>query len=250
MSDKDDRIAEYLCLRKRLIAKHYPPKLIEDAIIKAENTPRADIIRSSTKTTPSSDITTLVTTHHTTLDDIGAAIVKQTSKAGIDCLKDTTIVHSKRQPANLKRILTRTNTFSPPKKGVRICGKRQCGLCIFGHNNLLEGESIGLKNGYTIKANRLITCESTNLVYCIICPTCSEFYIGECKALRPRMDLHRNHSNPSNIMDPPLKVNQHLKRCANGHFLVYPFYIVNKKHQIAREAFEKHFQTKLKPTLH
>ena len=64
------------------------------------------------------------------------------------------------------------------------------------------------------------------------------------------MNLHRNHSNANNIMDPPLKVNQHLKRCAKGHFLVYPFFVVRTRHQIAREAFEKHFQDKLKPTLH
>ena len=79
---------------------------------------------------------------------------------------------------------------------------------------------------------------------------CSEFYIGECKTLRARMNLHRNHSNPNNIATPPLKVNQHLKTCAGGYFLVYPFHIVDRQHQITREAYERHFQQTLKPTLH
>ncbi len=131
-----------------------------------------------------------------------------------------------------------------------MCSRSKCGLCINGYNNLLEGESITLKNGKVISANKLITCDATNLVYCIICPECSEFYIGECKTLRSRMNLHRNHSNPENIPTPPLKVNQHLKRCAAGHFLVYPFHIVDVQHQINRETYEKHFQKTLNPTLH
>ena len=199
---------------------------------------------------PSSRFTTLVTTHHPVLDKIGAEIIKITTRTNLDCLKTTKLVHAKRQPPNLKRILTRTNTFKRPEKGVKICNKPRCGLCIHGHNNLLEGESITLKNGKVIKANKLITCESTNLVYCVICPRCREFYIGECKTLRARMNLHRNHSNPGNIMAPPLKVNQHLKSCADGYFLVYPFHVVNTNHQITREAYEKHFQKILHPTLH
>ena len=252
VSKQKDRIHSYLQLRKRLIVKKYPRQLIDDALKKAESTPRHDIIQSgaSENVKEETNVTTLVTTHHPVLDKIGAEIIKITSRTKLDCLKATKLVHAKRQPPNLKRILTRTNTFKRPEKGVKICNKPRCGLCIHGHNNLLEGESITLKNGKVIKANKLITCESTNLVYCVICPRCREFYIGECKTLRARMNLHRNHSNPGNIMAPPLKVNQHLKTCADGYFLVYPFYVVNTNHQITREAYEKHFQKILHPTLH
>ena len=51
-------------------------------------------------------------------------------------------------------------------------------------------------------------------------------------------------------MVPPLKVNQHLKICAGGHFPVYPFHVVGRYHQIAREAYERHFQLTLNLTLH
>ena len=252
VSRKNDRIAEYLKLRKRLIAKSYPRDLIDDALKKAESTPRSTILQSGSgeNVKKNDNITTLVTTHHPILDKIGAEVVKLTSRANLDCLKGSRIVHAKRQPPNLKRLLTRTNTFRKPRSGVEKCGKKRCGLCTHGHDNLLEGESITLKNGKTITANRLITCDATNLVYCIICPECSEFYIGECKTLRARMNLHRNHSNPNNIATPPLKVNQHLKTCAGGYFLVYPFHIVDRQHQITREAYERHFQQTLKPTLH
>ncbi|KAL5270071.1 hypothetical protein ACHWQZ_G003530 [Mnemiopsis leidyi] len=252
VSNKGHRIQSYLELRKRLITKKYPRPLIDDALKKAESTPRLTIINSgaSKNAKEQTNITTLVTTHHPVLDKIGAEIVTISARAGLDCLKGTKLVHAKRQPPNLKRLLTRTNIFTKPKKGVIMCNKPRCGLCIHGHNNLLEGESIKLKNGKVITANKLINCDSTNLVYCIICPKCSEFYVGECKTLRARMNLHRNHSNPGNITTPPLKVNQHLKTCADGHFLVFPFHVVHTNHQITREAYEKHFQKVLQPTLH
>ena len=118
--------------------------------------------------------------------------VKLTSRANLDCLRGSRIVHAKHQPANHKRLLTRTNTFRKPRSGVKKCGRKRCGLCTHGHL-LGWGESITLKNGETITSNRLITCDSTKIVYCIICPECSEFYIGGCKTLRARMNLHRNH---------------------------------------------------------
>ena len=98
-----------------------------------------------------------------------------------------------------------------------------------------------LENGKVTAAKRMITYDSTNIVYCIICPECREFYIGECKTLRARMNLHRNHSNPNNITTPPVKVNQHLVR--GGAFLSLP--VLHREqnwNQITREAYERHFQ--------
>ena len=191
-----------------------------------------------------------MTTHSTPLDKTAAKLLNIAKVSDIKCLRKTGLIHSKRQPPNLKRLLARTNSFKKPHKSVRSCKEKKCGLCIHGHENILEGESLRLKNGKVLRPNRLITCSSGNLVYCIVCPHYGDFYIGECKNLRKRMNLHRNHSNPENILTPPLKVNQHLKTYANGHFQVFPFFVVPTRHQIAREEHEKHFQNLLKPTLH
>ncbi len=188
--------------------------------------------------------------HHPHLDVISAKLTDLARSANINCLKKTQLIHSKRQPPNLKRLLTRTNTFEKPLKDVRACGEKKCALCRHGHENIAEGDKWTLKNGKIIKPNKQITCKSKNLVYCVSCPHCNEHYIGECKDLRTRMNLHRNHSNPENIATPPLKVNQHLKKDARGHFRVFPFFMVPNNHQIAREAYEKHFQDTLQPTLH
>ena len=97
---------------------------------------------------------------------------------------------------------------------------------------------------------KLITCDSTNLIYCVICPQCRKCYLEECKTSRARMNLHHNQSNFDIILAHPLKVNQHLKTCADGYFLVCPFQVVYTNHQITHEAYKRHFQKILHPTLH
>ena len=251
VSRKSERIVAYIDLSHRLQKKMYPQQLIKDAILKAEKTPRSDILkRNLVKDTK--DATVLVTTHHPILDKIGKKVVDLTKEADIQCFGIKRILHSKRQPPNLKRLLTRTKSFAPPPtiKEVKMCGKKKCGLCKFGHNNLLTGKSLNLKNGMILKPNKNITCATKNVNYCIICPNCKEFYIGQCKIIRKRMNLHRDHSNPISNTKAPLKVNRHLKQCSGGYFHVYPFFVVPTNHQIARESYEAYFQQKFKPTLH
>ena len=101
-----------------------------------------------------------------------------------------------------------------------------------------------------MKPNRNITYAAKNVKYCIICPNCKESYIGQCKIIRKRMNLHRDHSNPISNSKSPLKVNRHLKKCSGGYFHVYPFFLVPTSHQIARESYETYFQEKFKPKLH
>ena len=60
-----------------------------------------------------------------------------------------------------------------------------------------------------------MTCNSSNLVYVVICPTCREEYIGETginkTTLRDRVRVYRQH-----ILQPQyqkLKVEEHLRSC-------------------------------------
>ena len=254
VTNKKERFDSYINLRARLLQKSYPKALIKDALLKAERTPREKILNIAVTEASCREncntLTTMVTTHHQTLDKTAAKLTQLAKKANVSCLSGKRIIHSKRQPPNLKRLLTRTNTFKKPLKVVWSCKEKKCGLCFNGHDNIMEGSQLKLKNGKILKPNRFISCNSGNLVYCIICPHCQEFYIGECKNLRKRMNLHRNHSNPDNRSAPPLKINQHLKQYAGGYFHVFPFFIVPTQHQISRESYEKYFQDLLKPTLH
>ena len=125
VSRKTERIESYIALKHRLVQKLYPPKLVDNAIIKAEKTPRSDIINcNAAKTTE--DLTTLVTTHHPILDQIGKKVIEITKEANLPFLAKKRIIHSKRQPPNLKRLLTRTNALNAPTKTkeVKMCGRK------------------------------------------------------------------------------------------------------------------------------
>ncbi|KAL5253720.1 hypothetical protein ACHWQZ_G013481 [Mnemiopsis leidyi] len=107
VSNKGHRIQSYLELRKRLITKKYPRPLIDDALKKAESTPRLTIINSgaSKNAKEQTNITTLVTTHHPVLDKIGAEIITISARAGLDCLKGTytaTTTYLKENQSNSK----------------------------------------------------------------------------------------------------------------------------------------------------
>ena len=250
VSDPHKRLENYKLLKEKLLKKFYPNKLIEDAIKKAENLDRESIIKGNRKITDKENhenILTLITTHNSTFIGLTHEIKNNTSKANITSIKNKEIIHSRRQPPNLKRLLMKTKTLIKTENIVTKCKRGNCALCQY--NNIIEGKSITLKNGKTIKPNTSLNCKSKNLVYCIICPSCDGFYIGECKDFNLRMNLHRAHSNPENS-EPPLKVNKHLRICSSGKFNVFPFYKVHQNHEIARQGWEAHFQKLFNPTLH
>ena len=88
----------------------------------------------------------------------------------VDGSEDLRVIKSKQQPPNLKKILTKTE-FSKKQVGVIKCPDKRCECC----TSLLLGNSYTFKNvdnTFNLKAH--FSCDSSNLVYVIIYPTCSE----------------------------------------------------------------------------
>ena len=78
-----------------------------------------------------------------------------------------------------------------------------------------------------------MSCESSNLIYVVVCPNCQGEYIGETgieyigetginrQKLRDRVRIYRQHiQQPKYQM---LKVEEHLRNCGNGQFKIFPF---------------------------
>ena len=70
-----------------------------------------------------------------------------------------------------------------------------------------------------------MTCDGTNLIYVVICPTCREKYTGETgigdSKFRYRVRIYGQH-----IRQPEhekLKVAKHLRTCGKGNFTIFPF---------------------------
>ena len=94
---------------------------------------------------------------------------------------------------NLQKILTKA-AFSQKQVGVFRCSDKRCECC----TSLLLGNSYTFKNvdkTFNLKAH--FSCDSSNLLYVVICPTCCEEYtsetgVGKTK-LRDHIQVCRKH---------------------------------------------------------
>ena len=163
--------------------------------------------------------------------------------------KNINVIHGRRQPPNLKRILTSAEFSSKnnAENGVFKCGKN-CKCC----DSLLTQKSYTFKNvnqEFVVKSR--MDCNSSNFIYVVICPTCKEEYIGETGGdktlLRNRVTLYRQH-----IKDPKyekLPVERHLRECGKGNFKIFPFLQLNRRDITLRKTMEQKFIKKFKPKL-
>ena len=78
---------------------------------------------------------------------------------------------SKRQPPNIKRLLTKAIFTHQPKEDYKVskCNEPRCGLCKY----IIEGSSANFK-GKLFKMNK-----TKHLIYVIQCTGCNEQYIFE-----------------------------------------------------------------------
>ena len=165
----------------------------------------------------------------------------------VDGMRDFKLIHSQRQPTNLKNILTSTE-FSMKLLEVSKCGKSKCECCkyIVLSNHYIFKE---VKYKFTVKSS--MSCESSDLIYVVVCPNCESEYIGETginrQKLRHRVRIYRQH-----IWQPMyqmLKVDEDLRNCGDGHFKIFSFLKVRRKDTELRRAFEERFQLKFKTRL-
>ncbi|CAC5388550.1 unnamed protein product [Mytilus coruscus] len=90
-------------------------------------------------------------------------------------INSETLLQSKRQPQNLKRLLTRARFDQKRTFSVSKCRDSRCGACPYIH----VGKRMYIPNGVSLFTNEDITCKSENLIYCIKCNGCQEIYIGQ-----------------------------------------------------------------------
>ena len=158
-------------------------------------------------------------------------------------LQDFQFINSKRQPKSLRRILCQSYFNRNTTHSVHKCSDRRCGTCPY----IKEGNIFKLGNrNFEIKTD--MSCASQNVIYCIICGGCGQFYIGETgTTLRTRIRIHKQHINQPEYRK--MKLSEHLDICGNGKFSVIPLYKLYTDSVLERREKEKHFIQFLKPTL-
>ena len=165
----------------------------------------------------------------------------------VNIFKNIRLIHTKRQPPNLKRILT-NSLFTNNITGVFKCLDSRCLSC----QQLLLEILYTFKNvGKQFFLKRKITCDSRNLTYVLICSTCEEQYIGETiigdSKLRDRVSIYRQH-----IRQPDHKkrqVEKHLRTSGKGNFTIFPFLPLSSNDIDLRREYEDYFMKKQKTKL-
>ena len=237
-------------LKAFLIKQKYPIQIIEHGINRAMSLDKATL--RTVKEKYEEKIIPYVSTHNpkdpemykVILDHV--PILKEDDKMR-NILNNYKLIKSKRQPYNLKRLLTKAKFTSNNTPKLTKCDKPNCGLCI----HLLEGDSISFRCGTNFKIHENMSCDVKNVVYVMKCGGCGEEYIGETgNLLRQRVTIHNQQ-----IRDPKtrmLKVSEHIANCAhnlNPKYKIFPFYKMYSESTTLRRAKEKFFINTLKPKL-
>ena len=223
--------------------KNIPPGLINDGVDKARKLSIAELRTPRPKT--NSDIIPFVHTHDPAITNIFSAV-----KANFPILMRSErikrlikIINSRRQPKNLKRILSKAKFQSDTSTDYKVetCGDTRCGICSRDNYNYLEtGNSKTFKNGLVFRVIADMNCKSTNLIYCITCTSCHENYISQTgNSLCERVRVHKQQIRHPNLRQIPLS--EHLDECANGTFKIFPFYKNLRTDASYRKTLEQKF---------
>ena len=146
---------------KMILSKNqYPKQLTEFGINRALSIPLQEL--RTPKTISNDNSLLFITTYNPSNPNAYEVIDKS-----VECLK--------RNLSNLKKILTKAE-FSQKQVRVFKCPDKRCECCASLH----LGNSYTFKNvdkRLSLKAH--FSCNSSNLLYIVICPTCGEEYTGE-----------------------------------------------------------------------
>ena len=130
-------------------------------------------LRSTARKESNTELIPFVSTHNPYNPDIFNVIkanlpVLQKTKKLKKLFPTEKFLKSKRQPLNLKKILTRAKFYDPNgiQYNVSKCNDPRCGLCEY----MAIGPQITLKNGQTIVPNADINCKNgmSSNIFCLL----------------------------------------------------------------------------------
>ncbi|XP_062579154.1 uncharacterized protein LOC134241086 [Saccostrea cucullata] len=248
VTDSSLRLKRLQELKQHLTRQNYPMNLIEDGINRAKDIPITQLRNIRHPEENDEENIPFVITHnprnHNILNSAKRFFpILEQSENMKNLLDKSSIINSRRQAPNLKRILTKAKFSSSNQSVVRKCSDPRCGTCDF----IQEGEQITLKNGKVLKPNTSMNCKSSNLIYCAICPTCGEYYIGQTNQLNARVRVHKQHIRDETVRCTPCS--EHFAECGKGKFKIFPFYKMWTSDEIARVTKEDYFIRLFKPKL-
>ena len=165
----------------------YPKQLTDFVINKALSIPLQEL--RTPKTISIDNSLPFITTYNSNNPNVHEMIdksVESLKRNKVDGFENLRVIKSNGQAANLKKILTKAE-FSEKQVEVFQYADKRCECCA----SLLLGNSYTFKNvdkTFILKAN--ISCNSSNLLYIVICLTCGEEYTGETGVGKTKLRHH------------------------------------------------------------
>lgn len=195
-------------LKTSLIGQKYPEGIVDDAIERARNLEREDILAESRK--ENHPETNLVLTYSSKIPKVNDIlrrnfnIIKQSDRLSAIFQQPPRVVY--RRGKNLRDLLVNAKTEPPERaQGCRPCGKPRCKVCThIETTNIAQASRSTFK--YAIKEN--LNCDTSNVIYKLRCLVCNQEYIGQTETpFRTRFNNHKSHVKGL----PGLPLSRHLR---------------------------------------
>ena len=158
-----------------------------------------------------------------------------------------TFIKSKRQPPNLKKILTSAKFRENESNNynVKKCGGSKCGLCDY----LIEGKHYNF-NGKKFYVNKNMSCDVENVIYVITCNGCNKYYIVQTgDKLRMRRTVHAQQIRDPSTRQIPLSAHLDTFCKTEPKFSIFPFYKCFSNKLSVRLVKENYFIKSFQPEL-
>lgn len=251
VSDKKIQKQRLSELRISLLKRNYPDTVISEGIRQATSIPRNLLLIPSEKKVE--EVIPYVSTFNPNNTEMFGILrnsmhILTNDQTMREALSNSKLIKSKRQPPNIKKILTKAKFEEQQSKNshnVFKCKRPNCALCEY----LEEGESYNFK-GKVFYVNETMSCDVKNVLYVLKCNGCQEYYIGQTgDKLRTRRTVHAQQIRDPSTRQLPLS--EHIDNCcANSpKFTMFPFFKMHSESISARLAKENYFIKCFKPKL-
>lgn len=193
-SNKEDFSANCALMKDALLKQKYPAKIIDDAVNRAGELNRADILKA--KLPDSEQCTNLILTHSASVPQVSAILRKHHNiLAQSDRLKRIFVEPPRvvyRRNKNLRDSLTKS-TLNPSRgTGCMPCNKSRCQVC--PHMRTTQ-KATSTASNFSVQIKGNFTCDTANVIYLLECTICSQQYIGQTETpFRIRFNNHRSHT--------------------------------------------------------
>lgn len=200
-------------LRSALEKQSYPASIITDAIKRAEELDRSDLL-STNKRPKDCSRTNLILTHAASAPNVNHILKKhfniliQSERLKGIFTEQPRVVY--RRSRNLRDLLTSSKTTCSHHEGCHPCNKPRCKVC--AHMTTSKTVS-STSSSFSLKINGNYTCDSINVIYLLECSTCGAQYIGQTEtSFRIRFNNHRAHA----VSLPNLPLSKHVSMPGHG----------------------------------